>query len=270
MFELMNINNSNNYIEVFINKIDKINSLKEDFWCDFTIKKYYIFEEPTLEIDNLIKYTKEKIKKYDININEKLYKCIEYNYFGKLKSKFNFRDFPKDNQQLMLKIKSNVELFTLNYKINDSDLFLSDHEFSLDNNKHFYPIENEILYTFQIKRNSRNYFWNIVFLNFLIAFTSFASFSIHNDNSADRLNINGMLLLTKVAFKQVNSNLIPATSYLTFLDKYVFCGLGFLFLIILQNGLSVYMGDIFEYYSIIILSSIFTLYNFIFLILWHI
>ena len=102
--------------------------------------------------------------------------------------------------------------------------------------------------------------------------SSLSSFSIEHTNSSDRLNINIMLLLTKVAFKQIQNNLTPNISYLTLLDKYVFTGLGFLFIVILQNTLSSsnwYRNyDNFDYYSFIGLGLFFIAYNIMFSLIW--
>ena len=271
LYESHYMDEDNNYIELFIKKVDKINSVKEDFWCNFIIKLYYIEEEPNIEILNLVKKSNLIVKKYDKIINLNNIHITEYNYFLKLKSKFDFHSFPKDKQKLFLKIKNNDEkpLKQLDYKLNNNDLILWNNEFTLNSNLKCFSNENEISYTFEIKRNSRNYFWNIILLNFLIALTSFASFSIEKNNSADRLNLNGMLLLTKVAFKQVNNESVPNISYLTLLDKYIFTGLGFMFLVILQNSLAPHFDSNFELYSILVLSGIFVIYNFLYFLFWN-
>ena len=264
------IDKNNNYIELLIKKIDKINSVKEDFWCHFVIKLYYLENEPDIEISNLVKQSNVNIKKYDEIINLINVHITEYSYFAKLKSHFDFHYFPRDTQELILHIKNNDSkpLKQLGYKLNEDNLFLWNKEFSVSSKLLCNTDDKDVIYNFKIRRNSRNYFWNIILLNFLIALTSFASFSIEQSNSADRLNLNGMLLLTKVAFKQVNSEVVPNISYLTLLDKYIFTGLGFMFLVILQNCIATMIGSDFELYSIIALGSIFSLYNLIFCSYW--
>lgn len=265
------IDKNNNYIDVVINKVDKINSLKEDYWCNFIIKIFYINDEPSIDITNIVKEGKLKVKKYEKIIDLTNMNVVEYNYFAKLKSKFDYHKFPIDTQKLFLKIKNNDKkpLKQLSYTINNDDLILWNNEFSIYSNLKCYTDDYNISYEFEIKRNSRNYFWNIILLNFLIALTSFASFSIEKSNSADRLNLNGMLLLTKVAFKQVNSENVPNISYLTLLDKYIFSGLGFMFLVILQNCIATHLESNFELYSMITLGGIFGLYNFIYCCIWY-
>ena len=271
LYENHYMDEDNNYIELFIKKVDKINSIKQDFWCNFIIKLYHLEEEPNIEILNLVKKSNVIVKKHEEIINLKKVNITEYNYFLKLKSHFDFHSFPKDKQKLFLKLKNNdyKPLKQLGYKLNNNDLILWNNEFSLNSNLKCFSNDNEISYSFEIKRNSRNYFWNIILLNFLIALTSFASFSIEKNNSADRLNLNGMLLLTKVAFKQVNNENVPNISYLTLLDKYVFTGLGFMFLVILQNSLAPNFNSDFELYSILSLSGIFVIYNFMYLLFWN-
>lgn len=265
------IDKNNNYIDVVINKIDKINSVKEDYWCNFIIKIFYIDDEPSIDITNIVKEGKLKVTKYEKIINLTNLNVVEYDYFAKLKSKFDYHKFPRDTQKLFLKIKNNDKkpLKQLNYTINNNDLILWNNEFSVYSNLKCSTDDYNISYEFEIKRNSRNYFWNIILLNFLIALTSFASFSIEKSNSADRLNLNGMLLLTKVAFKQVNSENVPNISYLTLLDKYIFTGLGFMFFVILQNCIATQLESNFELYSIIALGGIFGLYNLIFCSVWY-
>lgn len=320
----ININNINNinttnrkvYVRCNIKKIDKINSVEEEFWCAFSITKYWAIgrkmsidypntseltnnliidehgnlersvknEEPEIYISNLIK-TNYKETVYDVvNINDKPFIEKTENYFAKLKGRFNFHRFPRDIQQLNINIiaKDSNNLVTLTQSehlpslLSARDTFQRKHEWKLysplgihsaQTNTHSSTknrVYSSLDFVFSIKRNFRNYFWNIVFLNFLIALISFTTYSIEYTNSADRLNVSGMLLLTKVAFKQVQNTLTPNISYLTLIDKYTFSGLAFLVIMMIQNSISVFMSQGFDDYSFIFLVGLFSVYNVIF------
>jgi len=317
--QLTNLNKNNRkvYVRCNIKKIDKINSVDEEFWCAFSITKYWPIgrkmsidypnsseltfnhqivdkhgnleqsvknEEPEIYISNLIK-TNYKETVYDVvNINDLPFIEKTENYFAKLKGRFNFHRFPHDIQQLNINIiaKDPNNLVTLTQSehlpslLSARDTFQKKHEWKLyspldihsaQTNTHSSTkkrVYSSLDFVFSIKRNFRNYFWNIVFLNFLIALISFTTYSIEYTNSADRLNVSGMLLLTKVAFKQVQNTLTPNISYLTLIDKYTFTGLAFLFIMMLQNSISVFMSQGFDDYSFIFLAGIFSIYNVVF------
>ena len=317
--QLTNFNKNNRkvYVRCNIKKIDKINSVDEEFWCAFSITKYWPIgrkmsidypnsseltfnhqivdehgnleksfktEEPEIYISNLIK-TNHKETVYDVvNINDKPFIEKTENYFAKLKGRFNFHRFPRDIQQLNINIiaKDPNNLVTLMKSehfpslLSACNTFQKKHEWKIysqldihntQTNTHSSTknrVYSSLDFVFSIKRNFRNYFWNIVFLNFLIALISFTTYSIEYTNSADRLNVSGMLLLTKVAFKQVQNTLTPNISYLTLIDKYTFTGLAFLFIMMLQNSISVFMSQGFDDYSFIFLAGVFSIYNVVF------
>ncbi len=319
----MNLENIYNtkkvYFKCNVRKIDKINSLKEDFWCEFSITKYWapnfiseeylqqdrnsskllnsksaseIFQEPKIFIKNLIKFTKLDTYYDIVTIDNTNYIEKSINYYAKLKGDFDFKNFPKDIQNLNIIIQACddstiVRLeHTPYYKsiLNANNVFQHRHEWNLYNkltvnevvtnyasstrNKKY----SQLYFNFSIKRNSNNYFWNIILLNFLITLTSLSSYNIEHTDISERLQLNSMLLLTNVAFKNYQTNLTPNISYFTFLDKYVFTGIGFLFTVILQNSISnseFFRDDnTFDYYGYTILSGLFVFYNTMFSFMW--
>ena len=80
------------------------------------------------------------------------------------------------------------------------------------------------------ERNPRFFVVNYILL--LGAITSLAclAWAISWNEVNDRLAVDLTLLLTSVAFKQVLAGTVPPISYLTLLDWYALCSLGFLLL----------------------------------------
>lgn len=95
-----------------------------------------------------------------------------------------------------------------------------------------------------VKRKSGYYLWNITMIIFLISLLSFCSFSVEISSPSDRLSVTLTLLLTAVAFKFVVSQSLPTISYLTFLDKYVLCGLLFLGCMAIENAVAAIIPDV--------------------------
>lgn len=95
-----------------------------------------------------------------------------------------------------------------------------------------------------VKRRSGYYLWNITMIIFLISLLSFCSFSVEISSPSDRLSVTLTLLLTAVAFKFVVSQSLPTISYLTFLDKYVLCGLLFLGCMAIENAVAAIIPDV--------------------------
>ena len=122
-----------------------------------------------------------------------------------------------------------------------------DKVFISQNKTHAERNEDGIQYaTLDIKvciwRSCNFYMYNIVapiFLMVILSFTSFISPCSELDN---KMQINLTLLLTLVAFKLAVAQYIPATSYLTYLDKYVI--LSFVYLsIVTGQGVLCYSLD---------------------------
>ena len=287
------------YIRCNIKKIDKINSVKEEFWCAFSItkcwkdntipqnlEKYVNDTEPKIYISNLIKTNYIYVSYDTFLVGQQQFIEKTENYFSKLKGNFNFHKFPCDIQKLNINIISRepstkVKLVQSPHHISllsAHDTFQRKHEWNIysplnvivketnNSNSTKNLTYSSLDFVFSIKRSLKNYFWNIIFLNFLIALSSFSTYSIEYENSADRLNVSGMLLLTKVAFKQVQNTLTPNISYLTLIDKYIFCGLAFLFIVMIQNSVAIFMSQNFDNYSFFFLVGLFVLYNSVFAI----
>lgn len=94
-----------------------------------------------------------------------------------------------------------------------------------------------------IDRKSQYYLVNIALPMALICALSFSSYGIDPNDLPARLSVTLTLVLTAVAYKFVLAQSIPAVSYLTTLDKYVLCQLGFLCVAALENVVSAHAGE---------------------------
>tara|TARA_B100000427_G_C15413403_1_gene553050 strand:- start:32 stop:1024 length:993 start_codon:yes stop_codon:yes gene_type:complete len=253
-------------------------------------KKEAIFEimwKPELFFTNIVRTFKED-KWYKIeNINNKLFVTENMNVLGKFSGIFKLNRFPFDIQELNITLQSrhpSKELLILpfghNYnKFSAKESFKENNEWKIIKDINYiitktpkeqssssteYP---QITFKFEIKRKSGYYFWNIMFINFLLCLCSFTSFSIDKEYIGDKLNVSSMTLLTLIAVKFSTSQCIPRVSYLTLLDSYfIFC-IFFQMLVIIQNSLHDIINiNNYDTYSIILLGGILVIFNLYFFI----
>ena len=86
------------------------------------------------------------------------------------------------------------------------------------------------------------YVWNIVIPIFLLVSLSFVSFILDIEDFNMRFNITLTLLLTLVATKFSISTMLPQTSYLTLLDKYILTSFSYITIVALQNTVTFYLN----------------------------
>mmetsp|Transcript_8100 Transcript_8100/g.10568 ORF Transcript_8100/g.10568 Transcript_8100/m.10568 type:complete len:406 (-) Transcript_8100:1625-2842(-) len=98
---------------------------------------------------------------------------------------------------------------------------------------------SEVHFQVFLDREHRYYFWNIAMVYFVIIFLKCVIIAF--PYTEERFEYAMTLALTTVAFKFVTSELVPRTSYLTYLDKYSLFGL-FLLLIRFMTDLGIQMG----------------------------
>ena len=249
-----------------------------------------IFEsiwKPELLFTNIVRCFKEekwyKVKK----INNKLFITENMNVHGKFSGIFKLNNFPFDTQELNITLQSKhssndliILPFGHNYnKLSAKESFRGNNEWKIVNDiSHIvtktspelssssteYP---QITFKFQIKRKTGYYFWNIMFINFLMCLCSFASFSIDEEHTGDKLNVSLMTLLTVIALKFSTTQLLPRVSYLTLLDSYIIFCIFFQILVIVQNSLYTIIDiGYYDIYSIILLGSILITINIYFCI----
>lgn len=87
----------------------------------------------------------------------------------------------------------------------------------------------------QIERKIGFYMYNVVFPVFLLVLLSFISFFVDVQGLSDRMSITLTLVLTLIALKYVVTQYLPATSYMTYLDKYILASFFFMSLVAGQN-----------------------------------
>eukprot|EP01106_Pelomyxa_sp_JSP_P000566 TRINITY_DN1084_c0_g1_i1.p1 TRINITY_DN1084_c0_g1~~TRINITY_DN1084_c0_g1_i1.p1 ORF type:complete len:273 (+),score=72.06 TRINITY_DN1084_c0_g1_i1:592-1410(+) len=95
----------------------------------------------------------------------------------------------------------------------------------------------------RVQRKSIFFFWNIVFMVFLIVGTSFVSFAIPPSDGGTRLGLNITLLLTAVSFKNVVCSYLPKTTYVTRIDYYILASFLVLIAMIIENSVAQVVGD---------------------------
>jgi len=258
---------------------DLLNSSNSDVWN--------LIWKPELFFTNIVRCFKEE-KWYKVeNINNKLFITENMNVLGKFSGIFKLNNFPFDTQELNITLQSKhssndlmILPFGYNYnKLSAKESFKENNEWKIVNDiSHIvtktsqelssssteYP---QITFKFQIKRKTGYYFWNIMFINFLMCLCSFASFSIDEEHTGDKLNVSLMTLLTVIALKFSTTQLLPKVSYLTLLDSYIIFCIFFQILVIVQNSLyNIIDIDYYDIYSIILLGGVLITINIYFFI----
>lgn len=86
-----------------------------------------------------------------------------------------------------------------------------------------------------VSRKPSFYLFEVALPAFLVVVLSFASFFFRCGQLYERLTISLTMVLTQMTLKFLVSQYIPATSYLTYLDKYIVVCFAYLFLVSVQN-----------------------------------
>jgi hypothetical protein len=87
------------------------------------------------------------------------------------------------------------------------------------------------------KRKPNYYMWNIYIMLLILGSLSFTVFSVHAEETGDRLGIMLTLVLALVAFKLVLAQSLPSISYLTMLDVYTLGSMILMFFISIFNAI---------------------------------
>jgi len=230
---------------------------------------------PKLYLTNVLKVYSEEKSYRVIRLGTELYIEETNHQTVKMKVEMNLNYFPVDAQRLEFTIQSKLKsdrilLFIINdqsfiycKKLNFDEWCINPNSFiTIEQNNDYPTIKLTLLAT----RNSKYYFWNIILINFLIQLVSLSSICVDYLQPEDRLNISVMLLLTNIAFKMANNNVIPTTSYLTHLDKYHITGFGYQTLVIIQNVVARLSNNVynFDLWSSIFLGGVLFLSHLIF------
>jgi len=181
---------------------------------------------------------------------------------------FDLRNFPFDQQSLVIRVSSTWDEKKVQFRANPVDPVLQSYgdynlqDYSLttgrvvdvtsrDSRDDCYTTRsdagsstsgvryNSAFLIQVVARNPGFYLLNLYLPTFLISSCSFACFAFVVDEFAGRSAILVTLLLTVVAFKQVIGQHLPRLPYLTYLDRYVLTGLSLVVIVgILTSSLA--------------------------------
>ncbi len=180
---------------------------------------------------------------------------------GQFRQKFNFRNFPFDEQKIIIKViglesnsnpdlnwpKGNASVFFVtpdigpfinleNYKKNNllkelgwdvvstdivSDLLITKNYFDPFVNEVYDQYTNTIDLVINIKRNSAHYIFKIIIPVFLILCVAWSVLWIPTYKYEARLNTSIVALLALIAYNFVFTDDIPKLDYLTDLDRFI-------------------------------------------------
>ena len=173
--------------------------------------------------------------------------CICYGrqrmYTATFSESMELQAFPFDVQKLTMAFvvhfyANNGAKFTLIPFLNGcqfSTNFVDPHgEFSVLKDKLQSVIErSRMTCIVPIRRNFEFYIYRVILTMCILDLVSICSFLI--DDYSNQLSLISTILLTVVAFLFILTQYLPVISYLTLLDKFVYCSLAYIFLIILQT-----------------------------------
>jgi len=114
---------------------------------------------------------------------------------------------------------------------------------SLELNKDQHNCVHSVGFKVALERRVPYYFWNVVFVLFLLVLVSFSVVGISITDTGTRLSVSVTFVLAAVAYKYVIAYMLPAVSYLTLLDRYVVVAL---FIVIFQVIETYVLGHVAE------------------------
>lgn len=260
-------------VDLYINKIYNINTVDETYqidgyleysWVDERLKlphadsasflrlyendraREFINTEiwfPTIEIMNV----EGEIQKPSISIEVHPDGTIIYDerFFGTFSTYMNFRNFPFDEQNFLVRIEP------FSYDKNSLVFVNPTLYFETENNSfvekwnitgmteevsaHPYPensLENphypRAEFTIKAKRLTGYYLWQVLFPLFIIIMASFVIFWIKDFGT--QIGIGFTLMLTVVAFNFYATSILPELPYQTFIESVIIVGYVFIFL----------------------------------------
>jgi len=128
----------------------------------------------------------------------------------------------------------------------------------------------KIKFALRCQRRTTYYFWNIVFVLFLLISMSFSSVILDPTDLGDRSSIDLTLVLTCVAYKYVVAQQLPAISYLTLMDKYVIFSLMFISTTMVNNFVVRLLADYYSTYVANVVNIVYGATFFAFWVLLHV
>jgi hypothetical protein len=176
-------------------------------------------------------------------------------YYGALASYHNLRDFPFDQQRLVVSLfpidspEDKVRLVVDEAFTGRRDVLnISDWEIQAVNGaigrKKLYAFDNfHSFYDFEItaRRITNYYVWKVILPICLIVAMSWCVFWIAPTQSNAQIGLSATSMLTLIAFIFATTNMVPALSYFTRLDRFIVGSTIMVFLAMLQSVLTSYM-----------------------------
>jgi hypothetical protein len=170
--------------------------------------------------------------------------------YGEFSAPLNLRDFPLDRQVIPFRIVSGYSPGDVVFRVNEDVTGRQDRLSLVGWNAgdvswsigtyYFAPQKRDlaaVTFSIPVKRKGGYFFWKIIVPLSIVVFMSWAVFWIHPDIAPARVGLSATALLTVFAYQFVLSNLLPAVSYLTRLDRY-FVGASFLVFLALVQAVS--------------------------------
>eukprot|EP01106_Pelomyxa_sp_JSP_P007842 TRINITY_DN2268_c0_g1_i4.p1 TRINITY_DN2268_c0_g1~~TRINITY_DN2268_c0_g1_i4.p1 ORF type:complete len:533 (-),score=189.07 TRINITY_DN2268_c0_g1_i4:141-1565(-) len=117
----------------------------------------------------------------------------------------------------------------------------------------------------RVQRKPTFFFWNVIFMVFLIVSISFVTFVLPPDDGGTRLSFNITLLLTAVSYKNTVCGFLPKNNYLTLMDYYILSSFVVLAALLVENAVALAVGPPIDaqldQYTEGIIISVWCLYN---------
>jgi hypothetical protein len=170
--------------------------------------------------------------------------------YGEFSAPLDLRDFPLDHQVIPFRIVSGYSPGDVVFRVNE-DVTGRQDRLSLvgwtagdvswsTGTYYFEPQQRDlaaVTFTIPVSRKGGYFFWKIIVPLSIVVFMSWAVFWIDPEVAPARIGLSATALLTVFAYQFVLSNLLPAVSYLTRLDRY-FVGASMLVFLALVQAVS--------------------------------
>ena len=255
------------YVYVNVFSVSNIDTAAQQFDCHFYIRAMWVEPEDEnwephlmfMNAQSAVEMNDEKHHLCTWRSGQHDEKVMQWSADcrGCFREQFELRHFPFDVQALTVTVSCKhalADVKLLEDRFDDVESILRNQfspttDFALsgpfmepgtDKARERYPL---LHITFVGERRAANYMWNIVLPSFLLSCLAFTTFSIPQDEAADRLSVSLTLLLTSVAFKHMVSQELPRISYLTLLDTYILLSFAFLALVGGQNAFAALFTD---------------------------
>eukprot|EP00746_Dinoflagellata_sp_MGD_P066257 gnl/MRDRNA2_/MRDRNA2_27481_c0_seq1.p1 gnl/MRDRNA2_/MRDRNA2_27481_c0~~gnl/MRDRNA2_/MRDRNA2_27481_c0_seq1.p1 ORF type:complete len:561 (-),score=59.88 gnl/MRDRNA2_/MRDRNA2_27481_c0_seq1:13-1695(-) len=160
--------------------------------------------------------------------------CITWSHMWdvQFRQHFDLRDFPFDRQDLLLELamidleparlmdRFHLVVYAVQYK--QEVMNLPEWQVHTPRIQRRFPLHRRMNIHIRVSRQPQYYFWNILFVVFMISTLGFTVFMESWNNTSERVSIVLTLLLTNITFQYNVSSQLPKLCYFTLLDRYTF------------------------------------------------